>query len=1021
MSILKRLSFLLGMPFFGILLVILIIAMAVATFVESAQGTNAAWALIYDAWWFEAIFAIVLINLVGNIIRLKLYKPSKITVFTFHVAFIFMIIGGGITRYFSEEGMMHIREGDMSGTVISDETYMDVHIVQGEQELKETKKVRLSVLTPGKFRWHGNLDGKKIRIRSTDYIRNARAQYVAMPGGDPYVQLVLLAGRQITAGLASGDVKKYPGLTVSFNQENADADLYITSVGDSLKAVARHPVSIMAMGGAEMDSYAPGKVIPMQQGKLFTVNGVRFALQRYMPSAKMQFVQGGNGGQATGMDVIKAEVEMDGMRSDMYIQGMRNMVGEQTVTRMGDVSISCSYGSREIRLPFVLRLVDFRIDRYPGSHSPSSFESDVKLIDVEHHISEVHNIYMNNVLKHRGYRFYQSSYDQDEMGTILSVNRDLTGTVVTYIGYVLLTLGMVLALFAKGTRFSALSKPVKSANAKAVAVMFLFLIPGSSLLAAEYPAPSKEQAAAFGKLWVQGKEGRFKPMNTLSNEVMRKVIKKSRYEGLNADQVMLGMVTYPESWKEAPLFEVDQPELHQMLGYKGGRVSFNDFIVEGRYVLSELVNQAYNKRVQERTDLDKEVMKLDEKINVFYMVQTGGLLKIYPDPDATDGTWLAVRDLLDDDHTVSDTLGQVFLLYTRALREGDEQLANEVLSFIGNYQLQNSQHDLHEGTKRAEIFYNKADFFKRLIRIYGIFGLLLLVLQFMRIFRPRKWVEWMFRVGVIHLAAFFVIHTIFFGLRWYVSGHAPLSNGYESMIFVSWVSLLAGLLFVRRTGFAIALTAVLSTLALLVANMSWMNPDITNLVPVLKSPWLTIHVTVIMAGYGFLGLSMLVGLINLVFYAVVNRQSRERISFVVKQLTRVNHQSLIIGLYFLTIGTFLGGVWANESWGRYWGWDPKETWALISVLVYSFITHMHRFPGMRGMFAFNLATLLGYFSILMTYFGVNYFLGGIHSYAGGAAFAIPVWVYLLLLALTTLSYIAYKRQKILTNYYLEEE
>ncbi len=1017
----KRLSFLTGMPFFGILVLVLIVAMALATFVESAQGTNAAWALIYDTWWFELLFFLVLINLMGNIIRYKLYRRSKITVGVFHVAFILIIIGAGITRYFSEEGMMHIREGSMSGTIISNETYMDVLVSAGENEITVAEKVRLSSLTPGKFRWRGDLDGKKIRIRSTDYISNASAQYVAAPDGDPYVQLVILAGSQITAGIASGEVVSYPGITIGFNSMESEADLKLYTEDNELKALARHPVVIMAMGGEEMERFVPGEVIPVDQGKLFTINGVRFALQQFMSSAKMQFVRSGSGGHATGMDVIQLEVELDGMKAELFIQGRANMEAEPASVQMGATKITCGYGSKNIRLPFVLRLQDFRIDRYPGSNSPSSFESDVVLIDVEKDINEVHNIYMNNVLKHRGYRFYQSSYDQDELGTILSVNKDFTGTAVTYLGYFMLTLGMVLALFARGTRFSALSRPVAGKGVKAMVIILGLTIFSNGLFASDHPAPSREDAAAFGQLWVQGKEGRFKPMNTLSNEVMRKVIKKSRFEGLNADQFMLGLITYPDEWKQARLFEIEQAGLHQMLGYKGSHVSFNDFIVDGRYILSQLVNDAYKKRVQERTDFDKEVMKLDERINVFYMVQTGALLKIFPDPQAEDGAWQSVEEMLGEDHTVTDTLGQVFLVYTRALREGNSQLAGEITAFIEHYQEKNSQVKLHPGKKRAEINYNKANIFKRLIRIYGIFGLLLLVLQFMRIFRPRRWVEYMFRIGVIHLAVFFVVHTLFFALRWYVSGHAPLSNGYESMIFVSWISLLAGLIFARRTGFALALTAILSTLSLLVANMSWMNPDITNLVPVLKSPWLTIHVTVIMAGYGFLGLSMLMGLVNLVFYTLLSQRNRSKIDEVIKLLTRVNHQSLIIGLYFLTIGTFLGGVWANESWGRYWGWDPKETWALISVLVYTFITHMHRLPGMKGAYAFNLASLFGFISILMTYFGVNYFLGGIHSYAGGAAFAIPYWVYLLFLAMITLSIIAYNKQKTLITNYIEEE
>jgi len=1020
MKILKRLSFLIGMPFMGILVIIMIISMALATFVESAQGTNAAWALIYDAWWFELLFALVLVNLVGNVIKLKLYRRSKLTVFVFHIAFALIIIGGGVSRYFAVEGMMHIREGAMSGTLISDDTYVNVAVSDGESKLTDTEKVRLSVLTPGKFRWKGELNGRKIRIRSTDYLKNAVAQYVAAPGGEPYMQMVMLAGRQVNVGLTSGEEAAYPGVSVSFNKPGSEADLRVESRGENLIAVSSYPVVITAMGGAEMQNFAAGEELLLEQQKLYAVNNVRFALQRFLPSAKMKFVDAGSSGQSTGMDVAKMEVTLDGMKSELYVPGHSNLEGEPASITMGSTTISCAYGSKHIRLPFVLRLQDFRIDRYPGSNSPSSFESDVELIDVEKDIKEVHNIYMNNVLKHRFYRFYQSSYDQDELGTILSVKRDATGTSITYAGYVLMILGMLLALVARGTRFSVLSRATAGKGAKVALVIVAMLMAGSYAHAQHYPVPPKEDAAAFGKIWVQGKEGRFKPMNTLSNEVMRKVVNESHFDGHTADQVMLGMIAYPDEWKQAPIFEVDNPELHQMIGFKGALVSFNDFIVEGRYVLSQVVNDAYKKRVQERTDLDKEVMKLDEKINVFYMVQTGALLKIFPDPSAADGSWHAVSDLLNEDHTVTDTLGRVFLLYTRSLREGDSQMAGEILDFIQQYQVKNSLHPLDEGVKKAEILYNKVGLYDKLIGFYGIFGFLLLGLQFFRIFHPRKWVEYMFRIGVVHLGVGFVLHTAFLGLRWYVSGHAPMSNGYESMIFVSWISLLAGLVFVRRTGFALALTAILSMLSLLVAHMSWMNPDITNLVPVLKSPWLTIHVTVIMAGYGFLGMSMLMGLINLVFFAILNRRNRVRIASVLEQVTKVNHLSVIIGLYFLTIGTFLGGIWANESWGRYWGWDPKETWALISVLVYTFVTHMHRFPGMKGTFAFNLATLLGFSSILMTYFGVNYFLGGIHSYAGGVAFAIPGWIYILVLALATLSMIAYSKQKVLTSDYLPE-
>jgi len=312
--------------------------------------------------------------------------------------------------------------------------------------------------------------------------------------------------------------------------------------------------------------------------------------------------------------------------------------------------------------------------------------------------------------------------------------------------------------------------------------------------------------------------------------------------------------------------------------------------------------------------------------------------------------------------------------------------------------------------KRMEIIYNRINIFPKLSRFYGIFGVLLMVLQFLLVFKPRKLYNWLFLVGVIHLAVAFAFHTLALVGRWYISGHAPMSNGYESMIFVSWVSLLAGLIFMKRSGYAMALTAILASLSLMVAGMSNMNPEITNLVPVLKSPWLTIHVTVIMAGYGFLGLASIMGLLNVVLYAFLTPSNKARLEEVIKQVTSVNHLTLIVGLYFMTAGVFLGGVWANESWGRYWGWDPKETWALITVLVYAFVTHMHRIPGLRGLFAFNLASFIGYASVMMTYFGVNYFLGGIHSYASGSSFQVPWAVYLVVVIMIGLAVIAYQKQ-----------
>jgi cytochrome c-type biogenesis protein CcsB len=228
------------------------------------------------------------------------------------------------------------------------------------------------------------------------------------------------------------------------------------------------------------------------------------------------------------------------------------------------------------------------------------------------------------------------------------------------------------------------------------------------------------------------------------------------------------------------------------------------------------------------------------------------------------------------------------------------------------------------------------------------------------------------------------------------------------VVYVAWASMLAGLIFGRKYPMVVGIAALLSGIALFVAHLSWMNPEVTNLVPVLKSYWLTIHVAVITASYGFIGLSAFLGILVLILVVLRKKSNEEKVSGFIEQLTTINEMSATVGLYFLTIGTFLGAIWANESWGRYWGWDPKETWSLITIVVYSFIVHMRLIPSLKGVFNFNVASLLGFTSVIMTYFGVNYYLTGLHSYGKGAANginpAVPV-VLVILVALIIWAYI----------------
>jgi cytochrome c-type biogenesis protein CcsB len=355
-------------------------------------------------------------------------------------------------------------------------------------------------------------------------------------------------------------------------------------------------------------------------------------------------------------------------------------------------------------------------------------------------------------------------------------------------------------------------------------------------------------------------------------------------------------------------------------------------------------------------------------------------------------------------------LGNILQMYTEALRANNTANALEISKAISGYQERFADYTLPGAGKiQAEVLYYKLKIFERLFPAYSTIGLVMLIGLIFLVIAGRSYNNMFMNIVTGLLATGFLFHTVALGLRWYISGHSPMSNGYESMIFLSWVTLLAGFLFRKRSWFALAATAVLAGMTLMVAHLSFMDPEITALVPVLQSYWLTLHVSVIVGSYGFLGIGALLGLIVMILTALSTKSNYERIGRTIDELTVINYKTLTLGLYFLTIGTFLGAIWANESWGRYWGWDPKETWSLITIIVYSFVIHSRIIPGMKDVYTFNVMALFSFASVLMTYFGVNYYLSGLHSYAGGDPVPVPSFVYVSVVLLLAISIIAYRR------------
>lgn len=299
---------------------------------------------------------------------------------------------------------------------------------------------------------------------------------------------------------------------------------------------------------------------------------------------------------------------------------------------------------------------------------------------------------------------------------------------------------------------------------------------------------------------------------------------------------------------------------------------------------------------------------------------------------------------------------------------------------------------------------------------YSVIGGLLIILGFFELFKPNRIINKIIKSLIIIGCVGYLLQ--FLGLigRWYISGHAPWSNGYEAIIFISWVGITAGLALYRNANALIPAAGFMVAVIMMgfAHGGSALDPQITPLVPVLKSYWLIIHVAIITSSYGFFGLSFVIAVISLLFYIISGKKDFEiHNNTTIKELGIVSEMSLTIGLYALTIGTFMGGIWANESWGRYWSWDPKETWAFISVIIYAFVLHMRLIPGLRGRWAFHVASMFSISTIIMTYFGVNYYLSGLHSYAAGDPIPVPVWVYIGIGGMLLLAVISYFKFKTL--------
>ncbi|WP_238784456.1 cytochrome c biogenesis protein CcsA [Blattabacterium cuenoti] len=1027
--------------------------MAIATFLEKKYSTNVAKIFIYESTWFETIMFLIIINLIGNIWKYKLWNKNKFPLFIFHISFIFIFIGGVFSRYYSFEGTLSLREGETNRRIVSKKNYIKLQIDQGKHIMFYQDPYILSSFHngyKGKFLFKGNI----LKIKIVNYIPCAKGILSQKNTEEKILKIVSTNKKGRTENfLKNGTIIKINGIIFSLNKK-IPFGIQIFEKENNLYVKSSFSGKRINMMSQKIDFFLKNTILPLKIKNLYIIqktdqiHEMQWVVPEKIMRGKLEYIQScekeddEESDKKNLRDAITAEISFQKQSKLVTFLGGKNNTTEMSspIFFHNNHKVSIGYGSIFLNLPFSLKLNKFKVENYPGSEFPSFFTSHVTLTDKEK--KKNHFIYMNNVLSYKGYRFFQYGYDPDGKGTHFSVNNDSLGTNFSYIGYGFMSIGMFLTLFWKGTRFSFLRKKLK--NLSKISMLFLFFfgkfffthahenmhdlkkIPLESI--SENIHIPKKHGESFGRLLVQDNKGRIKPINTLAIELLRKIHKKNHIENLDANQWLIAIHQDNLFWSKIPFIKVDKKGGNEFLtriqANKKNYVSLIDlYVVDNqssklKFILQEDYEKAFSKNPAQRNKYDKAIINLSEKVGIIHGIFQGKYLRIFPIPNDKKHTW---SSWINPDSNSFNPVGLVMLNnYLKSLYYSKNQrnwnISNKEIQKIRGYQLQHASHIFPSDKKiNVEILYNKLNIFYNLSFFYVIIGMVILTVSFIKIFFQKKYLDWFYKIFIFTLFFLFILEFLGLVSRWYISEHAPWSNGYESSIFISWCLVGVGFIFYKNQ-FVPGITVLISSILLMLAN--GMDPEITNLVPVLKSHWLIIHVAVITSSYGFFFTSAFLGFLVLILYIFLGLGNdnildyyKKKIQIHIDQLTIINEMSLTIGIFLLTIGTFLGSVWANNSWGRYWSWDPKETWAFISIMIYAFVLHMRLVPGLKGEFSFNISSVLAISSIIMTYFGVNYYLSGLHSYAKGEPISIPYWIYyssLFLIVVAILSYISKK-------------
>ena len=1020
----------------AVLFILFALAMACGTFIESIYSTETARIWIYNSWWFELIIIFFAVNFAGNIFKYQLLKSEKWAILLLHISWILIVTGALVTRYVGYEGYLFIREGETKNSYVSAKTYLTLEVdgeINGEPKRKKIESAVLAseqgIMTSSwknRLPWKDDFNGQKFKVNYAGYIKGARRAFSPDKKGKAFLKLVEASnGVRHDHYLEEGKLTNIHNILFAFNNFTPGA-INLTLKDSSYTILPPVNGHFVRMSDNFSGSLAKDSIQPLMFKSLYTLGKMQFVIPNPATIGSFKMVKlTPEEIKEDSPDALILDLESEGKTKRVEVLGVNKNIGSPKRISLAGLDFYFSYGSKKLELPFSIKLNDFIAEKYPGTENGySAFKSKITVKDRNPFDYE---IFMNHVLDHKGYRFFQASFYPDEKGSILSINHDFWGTWITYIGYFMLYTGLIGIMFFGKTRFKQLGlklKKLKENRGKIVALLILLL--NINTINAQQDSgfvnirseevifdsiisntiTSATHAAKFGAMVIQDQNGRMKPVNTYASELLRKLSKKDTYNKLNADQVFLSMLQNPKAWYHTPFIFITKKNdsIRKILGVPSGKkyVKPADFFdSSGNFKFNSFLSEAYATNTPNQ--FQKAFKDYHLKLSLLNRVLDRDILKVFPLPDDTNNTWVSETEFNSGQLSVKDSLYAVFIKnavseYLLSLKQsqltGNYASTDSLLNKIKETQYRYGSKIIPSDKKiKAEILYNKINIFQKLLLWYMIIGLSMFFLIIMQIFKNNSITDVLVKICVVIIILLFLFQSSGLIFRWYISGHAPWSDAYESVIYVSWATMAMGLILGRKSKLTLAATAFITSIILFGAHMNWLDPAIANLNPVLNSYWLIIHVAIIVGSYGPLTLGMILGVTSLFLILLTNKKNIARIKTQIKELTIINELTLTIGLVMLTIGNFLGGQWANESWGRYWGWDPKETWALISIMIYAFVLHMRLVPGLRGAWTFNFASIIAFSSIMMTYFGVNFYLTGLHSYASGDKVITPTFVF----------------------------